>query len=106
MKIQQSDVNLIDPFKYLEAEIGFHMAIAMASGNALLAKFTGDILCLFQRFYWKILPMGSSKSREETVAEHQAILDAIKNQNPEIARSVMQHHIRDSRDRSIALYFR
>lgn len=77
-----------------DADRSFHMLIAKASGNAA-NKYIMDSLWRMRtelddvrRVYSAVCVQGSS----HRVEEHEAILDALRERNPEKARSAMRHH--------------
>ena len=106
LKTQQSEIDPNDLLKHLHAETGFHMAIAKASGNTLLAKFIGETLERFQRFHLKILRMRPTQEvRQVTINWHTTILNSIKNQSPSKARDSMYQHIFEAKENALKVYF-
>ena len=78
---------------YFRANAAFHTAVARASHNNILAEsvqqLVGQVRVYRERLIQEIHGMPSGD-----VAEHRAVLDAIKNRDPEGARAAMVAHIR------------
>ncbi|MCI0621474.1 MAG: GntR family transcriptional regulator [Acidobacteria bacterium] len=104
LKTQQSKVEPTELMKHLHAETGFHMAIAKASGNALLAKFIGETLQRFQRFHLRVLRVRQNQQKA-TIEWHTTIMNSIKSENPRGARESMYQHIFEARENSLRVYF-
>jgi DNA-binding FadR family transcriptional regulator len=65
--------------------------IAGISGNSLIAAAVGAILGWLSKFRREmVLVKGAEKL---TIQEHQTILDAIKDRDPEAAGEAMQRHL-------------
>jgi GntR family transcriptional regulator, transcriptional repressor for pyruvate dehydrogenase complex len=77
---------------FVENDIGFHRTIAEAAGNGVLAKLLESLSSRTIRArIWRAITQSGAIDR--TVAEHQAICDAIEQQSPELARAWMSVHI-------------
>lgn len=74
-----------------EADREFHKTIALAAGNPILYKFVAVLnqLATRSRCQSYTLP----HALVDTFDEHQAIIDALKTGNPELARQAMLHHL-------------
>ncbi|RCW93347.1 FadR/GntR family transcriptional regulator [Winogradskyella arenosi] len=75
----------------VEEDLLFHLAIAKASGNATINNFmlmiTPEIITNFETYH----VCGKSRALIG-IEEHQAIYDAIKQQNPQLAKQKMKDH--------------
>ena len=94
-----------DLWRYLNGEVGFHLAIAKTSENELLQKFVKLTLGRFQQFYCKTLRMRQTDDASAAVKEHLAILEAVREHAPEKARTLMHEHILMGRETALKLYF-
>jgi DNA-binding GntR family transcriptional regulator len=94
-----------DLWRFLCAEVGFHLAIAKACDNELLEKFVNLVWGRFQQFYYKTVPMRQGRVELDSVNEHTAILEAIREHDPEKARTLMHQHILLGRETALKLYF-
>jgi GntR family transcriptional repressor for pyruvate dehydrogenase complex len=78
---------------YFRSNAAFHTAIARASHNNLLAEsvqqLVGQVRVYRERLMQEILGMPSGD-----VAEHRMVVEAIKDRDPERARTAMVTHIR------------
>jgi GntR family transcriptional repressor for pyruvate dehydrogenase complex len=78
--------------EFVENDLGFHRAIAVASGNAVVAKLLDSLSGRTIRArLWRGITEGGAIDR--TVAEHGAIADAIEHGKPELARAWMSVHL-------------
>jgi DNA-binding GntR family transcriptional regulator len=84
---------------FAEADARFHQAIALASGNQLVASML-TALHAHGHAYRLYFRAGMAP---ETVNEHLQILDALLDQNPDVAASSMQAHLEASRDRFLPI---
>jgi GntR family transcriptional regulator, transcriptional repressor for pyruvate dehydrogenase complex len=81
-----------DVEEFVENDIGFHRTIAEAAGNGVLAKLLESLSSRTIRArIWRAITQSGAIDR--TVAEHQAICDAIEHQSPELARAWMSVHV-------------
>lgn len=82
---------LDNPQEYLVHDFGFHRAVAVASGNPILAAFmemVADIL--YQR---RCKTIGRSRDLRESVEMHRKIYRAIRARNADKARAAMSEHL-------------
>lgn len=80
-----------DTVSFVAADLKFHEVIAGISGNSLIAAAVGAILGWLSKFRREmVLVKGAEKL---TIQEHQTILDAIKDRDPEAAGEAMQRHL-------------
>jgi DNA-binding GntR family transcriptional regulator len=63
----------------------FHMAIAEASGNSFYVHWTGQVLDQGQRILRLYLHNLGDHVESEVIADHQAMVSAIENQDPDAA---------------------
>jgi DNA-binding FadR family transcriptional regulator len=78
-----------DEFRLADAR--FHRAIAVAAGNDLLLTLTSWILDVLQPS--PIAHLGSAFDVELIICQHQAIMRAIRRQQPTAAERAMRQHI-------------
>ena len=78
----------------VQEDLLFHLAIAKASGNSTMNTFmliiTPEIITNFQKHH--VCDAGLS---QRGIIDHQAIFDAIKNQNPQLAKQKMKEHFKE-----------
>ena len=77
---------------HTEASMDFHVAIADAAGNELLAATVGAYRDLLIQTLFAMRDVTSAKTTQKA---HEEILDAIKSRDPEAARSLMLAHLQD-----------
>jgi DNA-binding GntR family transcriptional regulator len=84
---------------FAEEDARFHQAIASASGNQLMASMLAALHAHAHayRLYFR------AGMAPETVKEHLQILDALHDQDPDVAASSMQSHLEASRDRFLSI---
>ncbi|WP_282041794.1 FadR/GntR family transcriptional regulator [Winogradskyella flava] len=75
----------------VQEDLLFHLAIAKASGNSTMNTFmlmiTPKIITNFEKYH--VCDKGLA---EQGIIEHQAIYDAIEQQNPQLAKQKMKEH--------------
>lgn len=78
----------------VQEDLLFHLAIAKASGNSTMNTFMliiiPEIITNFQKHH--VCDAGLS---QRGIIDHQAIFDAIKNQNPQLAKQKMKEHFKE-----------
>jgi DNA-binding FadR family transcriptional regulator len=89
-----------DPVRFIEADMEFHTAIAAISGNPIFAAVSESMLSWLKQFHTELLIWSGKETI--TLAEHEAIVAAIRSGDPEAAETAMAHHL----NRSSALYRR
>src|SRR6266542_2542218 len=90
-EVTETYAALDNPQEYLVHDFGFHRAVAVASGNPILATFmemVADIL--YQR---RCKTIGRSRDLKESVEMHRKIYRAIRARNPDKAREAMSEHL-------------
>ncbi len=77
---------------FRDLDLGFHLAVAAASKNDVLAALLKHIREALQELITKslLLPAGM----ELAYKQHRAILDVLKQRNPSLARKAMRTHLR------------
>ncbi len=92
-----------DPFLISERNLEFHQAIADASGNSMFGDFVHKLSVLGMRIGWIWYRDFTEDSEKDetarTIADHRAIVDAIRERRAEEADSLAQLHISAFRDR-------
>ena len=77
---------------HTEASMDFHVAVADASKNDLLAATVGAYRDLLVQTLHDMRDVRSAKTTQKA---HEEILDAIRSHDPEAARKLMLDHLRD-----------
>ena len=72
-------------------DLEFHITIAAASGNTLLSDMVSMIRSQLMRALSKVLRLPNAIPL--SLKEHIAVVEAIKNRDPEAARTAMQAHL-------------
>ena len=85
---------VVDGKSAVEEDLLFHLAIARASGNStintLMLVITPGIITNFEKYHV------CDKNRAFLgIQEHRAIYEAIKEQNPQLAKEKMKEHFKD-----------
>jgi DNA-binding FadR family transcriptional regulator len=83
-----------DDYRFMRADTSFHLALASASGNPLLAEAVERSRLAMARAL-EVLP-DSPAWHERTVTQHQALLDALVARDARAARRAMERHVRDT----------
>jgi DNA-binding GntR family transcriptional regulator len=89
--------------RYLAIDMAFHMMIIQATGNARLIKALKDTQSLAQVFRAR-RQSHDREMIEDAVIHHQAIYEALKDNDAEAARAAMAKHLQNSM-RTILEYF-
>jgi GntR family transcriptional regulator, transcriptional repressor for pyruvate dehydrogenase complex len=90
-EVTETYAALDNPQEYLVHDFGFHRAVAVASGNPILATFmemVADIL--YER---RCKTIGRSRDLKESVEMHRKIYHAIRARNADAARAAMSEHL-------------
>ena len=91
VEIQSMEEGLGSEEGFITADLGFHLTVAQASGNRLIAHLMGAIRNLLQRSLSSAYHIPGSP--EGAVVMHRLILEAIVARHPEEARQRMQEHV-------------
>lgn len=94
---QESATGLREGTAYIQGEhdLDFHCRLAAGSGNTMLEQQLGGTLYDKLRIYRRQFGMVGSRARPAH-QEHQQIVDAIADRDPEMAEMLMRRHIRAS----------
>jgi GntR family transcriptional repressor for pyruvate dehydrogenase complex len=76
---------------YVEADVRFHLAVANASGNVVLANLVSSIQSLLRVWAGRVLE--SAGETETSLAMHVPIVDAIEESDADSARRAMSAHM-------------
>ena len=89
------------------ADIEFHLAIAAATGNDYIREMQHRLSSLSIPCIRQHLDRSRSHSRQaflaQAVAEHQLVLDAIRNRDDAAARKYMRQHMKNAEQRTLLL---
>jgi GntR family transcriptional repressor for pyruvate dehydrogenase complex len=77
--------------RFVQADIDFHMAVSVATGNRLILYSQQAAREIVQRALLNVVRVPMSP--ESAVLEHRAIREAIEYGNPEWARNAMRDHL-------------
>jgi DNA-binding FadR family transcriptional regulator len=87
----------------IDADLAFHRAITAASGNSYFAGLLESLCAQIERWMGLALNMttrhGSDNRVKRVYDEHTRILDAIRENDPELARLSMRRHLERARRR-------
>lgn len=78
----------------LDADMAFHLAVAQAAHNEVLANAAQLIRSVLK--YWIHLKLMIRDVPEMAIERHKAIYAAIRSRNPESARRLMQDHLNET----------
>lgn len=81
--------------QYAEADAKFHRALVQSLGNEILSSVYGNLYGLITDVI-RVTSRVPSKTKAEGVAEHQAIVAAIRSGNADRCRALMREHIDNS----------
>jgi GntR family transcriptional regulator, transcriptional repressor for pyruvate dehydrogenase complex len=80
-----------DPERFVEADMGFHLSLAKASGNSVLNDVLASIQSLLRAWIRRVIQAaGETGSSYE---EHVPIFEAVESGEPEAARAAMTRHM-------------
>jgi DNA-binding GntR family transcriptional regulator len=91
-------------YTFLEWNRNFHICIAAASRNQAFLDVVRNAQTRLMRYYYLVIVVDSYG--QELIAEHQAMVRAIKAGNPELARARAKDHLTNTRRRSANLDLR
>lgn len=89
--LSQMRTAIDDHRQFAALDLAFHIALARASGNALLIDLISMIRSQLARGLHKVLLLPNALPL--SLREHQAIFDAVKKSDAEAARQAMQDHL-------------
>ncbi|MEM9145321.1 MAG: FadR/GntR family transcriptional regulator [Pseudomonadota bacterium] len=93
------EANVDDPAAFAEADGAFHILLAESTGNSLMSWMVTEISSVRSQEQWaRMLRVTLEPSTIRTYnAQHRAIVDAIRNRDPERASAVMKEHLETAR---------
>ena len=103
-RLASTEYQMYDRESYLRlivADTAFHVGIAQLTENALLVRSVSNMRCQMERIMYAAIDIGYPG--ELTAREHKALLEAIRNQDPQLARRLMIAHILASKDKVLQL---
>jgi GntR family transcriptional repressor for pyruvate dehydrogenase complex len=83
--------------RFLELEMSFHMGIAVAARNQVLAYIYQNVRGLIAEFIRRT--QEKPTSREHAYMSHVEILNALKERKPDTVRKIMRKHVLRSKER-------
>ena len=89
--VERSKLGLADHETYLQADLDLHTIIAQAARNPLLQRFMSSIQSLGRASRQRTSALPGVV--EQTVQDHQAIIQALRNHQPEAASQAMLDHL-------------
>jgi GntR family transcriptional regulator, transcriptional repressor for pyruvate dehydrogenase complex len=89
--LTQMEISKDNPSMFLEADLGFHLAVAQAAHNRILLKAVQLIRNLMLQWMAKTIRFSGTTSLAS--GQHAAIFRAIEEKNPTAARKVMGEHL-------------
>lgn len=92
--------SLDDPDAFLEYDIRFHRAVAVAANNPILASLVDMVATLFREL--RRTTIGRSRDRKEAADEHRALYQAIRSHDPDRARRAMSDHLERAQRAQVA----
>jgi DNA-binding GntR family transcriptional regulator len=91
-----------DHVAFFEADMAFHARIIHMSGNATLEALMVQLNEKIQRI--RHMTTYVTRRVEDTIGEHKAILDAVREGDPEAARQAMKYHLDKVREGVVQLF--
>jgi GntR family transcriptional repressor for pyruvate dehydrogenase complex len=89
--VNSMDASLEDAEAFIEADQGFHLALANATHNKLIPTLIDPIVDLLREQRKRIFLVDGGAQRGQF--HHKRILNAIQSHDPEAARTAMQAHL-------------
>ncbi len=94
--IARMDEAIDDAERYVEADQEFHLSLAEATGNDLLPRITFPVVSLLQNMRRVAVRTEGATQRAQTF--HRAILEMVKQRDPDAAREAMRGHLAQVRN--------
>lgn len=82
--------------RFFEYDLAFHEKIISYHGNETLMLLMNQVNDKIQRI--RYLTIYIDQRLEETIEEHQAVVDAIKSHDPDLAAQTLEFHLRKVKD--------
>jgi DNA-binding FadR family transcriptional regulator len=89
--LNQQEAAKVEPAQFLHYDGEFHREIAVISGNPILSAVSESVFRWLADFHLDLVRVPGLE--ELTIAEHQAILDAISARDPQLAARAMNQHL-------------
>lgn len=83
--------SLDDPAQYLVHDMRFHQIIAAASGNRILTSLMNMVATILFEYRSKTVKL--AKDLKDSAEQHHNIYRAMRERNPEAARTAMREHL-------------
>jgi GntR family transcriptional repressor for pyruvate dehydrogenase complex len=83
--------SLADPKSYLVYDMQFHRAVALASGNPIVATLMDMVTAAL--YEMKVQSIEHANHMEQSAAMHRKIYQAIRARKPDAAREAMSKHL-------------
>jgi len=80
-----------DSEAFRAADVGFHLALARASGNVVLADMLSNMQSLLQM--WSTRTLEGTEDFTDYLEEHSDVFDAVEAQDPDAAAEAMRRHM-------------
>ena len=90
--LHAQEESLADPVAFIECDISFHKYIVHAAGNPALEELYDSQRFKQQRMGVKAIQDSQGRS-DHVVAEHRAIVEAIRSQDSQIASAAVRSHL-------------
>jgi GntR family transcriptional repressor for pyruvate dehydrogenase complex len=90
---ERAAVSVHDPKLFLEVDLELHQLITAAVHNQIIARFMSTLYRLGLASRMRTVALKGV--REQSLRDHQAIVDALLRRDPEAAASTMQKHIKN-----------
>ena len=98
---RMEDVKYESPQEFIHEDRNFHMYLAQLTNNRRLIQFLDHLSDQMIRLGIKVI---SDSSRiDETLVEHQAIIDALRERSPELAYEAIANHIHRTEERLFSM---
>lgn len=94
--VDEMDLVLTDPERFISADFAFHNALAEATQNVLLPTIMNSIVDLLQLQRSRIFKADGGQIRAQT--HHRQILDAVVRRDGQAAYDAMANHLRQVRE--------
>ena len=101
MALQGQNCKSVEVAQWVELDAGFHLLLASQFGNQAICRVMIDLRDRMHRVITRVFHLQPMRL-EESVDEHQAIVDAIISGNSEQAASLVSAHLQRGRDLVLA----
>lgn len=89
--LSEQEASRLEPSAFLDADARFHHRIALISGNPIFASLSNALFQWLAEFHFDLVR--NPGFEQLTLAEHNQIVDAIENADPEAAAIVTGDHL-------------